>query len=73
MKTLIKIMVFPIELVIVALLMFLSAIVDFFRWLFTNEPDEEDDGSDPNGLNIVPVKRPKPATTAGGEGDGSGI
>ena len=78
MKFLVKIIVFPIELAllicVVLPLMCLSAVVDFFKWLFTNEPDEEEEEEiDPNKspladcwcTDCIPVKKPKEESTEG--------
>ena len=61
LKLVVKVVLFPVELVIIVLLMCLSAVMDFFKWLFTKEEDDDwsdvDAGNDPCHLrDIVPVK-----------------
>ena len=61
LKLAVKVVLFPIELLIIVLLMCLSAVVVFFKWLFTKEEDDDwsdvDAGHDPCHLrDLVPVK-----------------
>lgn len=61
LKFAVKVVLFPIELAIIVLLMCLSAVVDFFKWLFKKEEDDDwsdvDAGNDPCHLrDLVPVK-----------------